>query len=109
MDTLSFGRKTIDGIPAAALYADSAADVSPVEAHATARTFERISFTMETRTVMPRSLNEPVCDVPHCFNLNSPTPYSFANPSDRRSGEFPSPSETMFWACRFGRTTSFFD
>jgi hypothetical protein len=42
IETLSFGRKTIDGIPAAALYAESAADVSPVEAQATARTFERI-------------------------------------------------------------------
>jgi hypothetical protein len=35
----------MDGRPAAAQYADSAADVSPVDAQATARTFEGIWFT----------------------------------------------------------------
>src|SRR5438552_4042009 len=99
----------MDGNPAAAQYADKAADVSPVEAHATARTFERISFTIDTRTVIPKSLNEPVCEVPHCLILSSPTPYSFARPSERISGEFPSPNETMLSSFRFGRTISFLD
>src|SRR5436853_4109072 len=101
MDTLSFGRKTIDGSPAAAQYADKAADVSPVDAHATARIFERISLTIETRTVMPRSLNEPVWDVPHCLILSSPTPYSLAKGSERISGELPSPRETTLCGLRF--------
>src|SRR6185295_18071442 len=95
IETLSLGRKTIDGSPAAAQYAESAADVSPVEAHATARILDRISFTIETRTVIPRSLKDPVCDVPHCLIRSSPTPYSRAKASERISGEFPSPSETM--------------
>ena len=53
----------MEGMPAAAAYAASAADVSPVDAAATARTglpMARICCTADTRTVMPRSLNEPV-------------------------------------------------
>jgi hypothetical protein len=57
---LVLGQKYNGGMPAAAQYADSAADVSPVEAQATARTLDRIWLTIETRTVMPRSLKEPV-------------------------------------------------
>ena len=50
------------------------ADVSPVEAHATARIatpWRIICRTRETRTVIPRSLNEPVWD------------YRRASPTDR--------------------------
>ena len=64
VEILPRGRRTTLGMPAAAQYAESAAEVSPVEAHATARTFApraRISFTAETSTVIPRSLNDPVC------------------------------------------------
>lgn len=35
-EILFFGKNTMDGIPAAAAYADKAADVSPVDAHPTA-------------------------------------------------------------------------
>src|SRR5262245_32665301 len=72
-ETRSFGSSTIDGMPAAAQYAETAADVSPVDAHATARIFDRIWLTIETSTVIPRSLNEPVCDVPHCLMKISST------------------------------------
>ncbi len=73
------GRNTIAGMPAAAAYAESAAEVSPVEAHATAGIdFPRaiISFTIDTSTVMPRSLKEPVCELPHCLIQRSSTPIS---------------------------------
>ena len=75
------GSSTTLGIPAAAQYAESAAEVSPVEAQATARTRvprARISFTAETRTVIPRSLNEPVCVTPHSFTQTSSSPISRA-------------------------------
>ena len=61
--TLSFGRRTTDGMPAVAQYAATAAEVSPVEAHMTALISVPswiICWTAETSTVMPRSLNEPV-------------------------------------------------
>lgn len=38
MEILSAGKKTMEGIPAAAQYAESAADVSPVEAQPTPTT-----------------------------------------------------------------------
>ena len=62
------------GMPAAAQYAASAAEVSPVDAHATARTGAPsaiICLTTETSTVMPRSLNDPVCELPHCLTHRS--------------------------------------
>ncbi len=70
VDILLAGRNTIDGMPAYAQYAARAAEVSPVEAQATASIFfprAIISFTIETSTVMPRSLNEPVWLLPHIF------------------------------------------
>ena len=39
-----------------------------------------ICLTTETSTVMPRSLNDPVCELPHCLTQRSSTP------SSRRSG-----------------------
>ena len=63
VETFPLGRNTIVGIPAAAPYADNAAEVSPVEAQATARIgfpSAIICFTTDTRTVIPRSLNDPV-------------------------------------------------
>jgi hypothetical protein len=53
--------------------------VSPVEAQPTAGIdFPRaiISFTIDTSTVMPRSLKEPVCEFPHCLIQSSETPSS---------------------------------
>src|SRR5687767_2023994 len=76
-DTLFLGSSTIDGIPAAAQYAASAAEVSPVDAHATASIGFPIAIicsTTETSTVMPRSLNDPVCELPQSFTQRSATP-----------------------------------
>ena len=62
---------------AAAQYADSAAEVSPVLAQATARTLRPrriISRTADTSTVIPRSLKNPVWEFPHCFTQRSRSP-----------------------------------
>src|SRR5690606_31456558 len=71
------GRNTTEGIPAAAQYAARAAEVSPVEAQATARIGTpslRMRFTCDTSTVMPRSLNEPVWELPHSLTHKSLRP-----------------------------------
>ena len=63
MEILLRGKSTMDGMPAAAQYVASAAEVSPVEAQATAligAPSEIICLTCETSTVMPKSLNEPL-------------------------------------------------
>src|SRR5687768_221336 len=76
IETLFLGRSTTDGMPAAAQYAPSAAEVSPVDAHATASSDTPsaiICLTTETSTVMPRSLNDPVCELPHCLTHRSST------------------------------------
>ena len=78
-ETRALGRMTIAGIPAAAAYAASAADVSPVDAHATAlmpAPSAIICLTTDTSTVMPRSLNDPVCELPHIFTHRSSSPIS---------------------------------
>jgi hypothetical protein len=79
IETLPLGRNTTAGMSAHAAYAASAAEVSPVEAQATARiSLPRaiISLTIETSTVIPRSLNEPVCEFPHCLIQRSSSPIS---------------------------------
>merc|ERR1719352_2122861 len=85
-------------MPADAQYAESAADVSPVDAHPTAdrllSPFLRMRFTCETSTVMPRSLNDPVCVFPHCFTHRS---------------VMPSNMETMSSSSIPGRIHSFLD
>jgi len=51
-----------------------------VDAQATARMgvpFARMPFTAETSTVIPRSLNDPVCETPHSFTR------TFERPSSR--------------------------
>ena len=76
IDTLFLGKSTTAGMPAAAQYAPSAAEVSPVEAHATASMGTPsaiICLTTETSTVIPRSLNEPVWELPHCLIHRSST------------------------------------
>src|SRR5215467_12501965 len=104
------GNSTIDGIPAAAQYVASAADVSPVEAHATAligAPSEIICFTCETSTVMPRSLNEPLCVFPQSLIQSSSTPISLPNRSAQNRFVPPSYSETMFPSWISGRIHSF--
>src|SRR5207237_7013080 len=93
-----FGSSTTEGMPAAAQYAPSAAEVSPVDAHATASTgtpVAIISFTTETSTVMPRSLNDPVCEMPHCLIHRSSTWSCLPKRSDHNRFELNSYIETM--------------
>ena len=52
-------------------------EVSPVEAQATASMGTPsaiICLTTDTSTVIPRSLNDPVCELPHCLTHRSSTP-----------------------------------
>ena len=110
-EILSAGRNTMLGIPAAAQYALSAADVSPVLAHPTACTasgFIFLSlFTWLTSTVIPRSLNDPVCEFPHCFTHRSVIPSSFPNRSAQNKFEFPSNILTISSSPSCGSTNSF--
>src|SRR5262249_14746133 len=109
--TLPRGRTTIAGMPAAAAYAASAADVSPVDAHPTARTrcpSAIICFTTETSTVIPRSLNDPVCELPHCFTQRSSRPISAPRRDAQKRFVPPSSIETTFSSRIVGATHSFF-
>jgi hypothetical protein len=113
-DILSAGRKTMDGIPAAAQYAERAAEVSPVDAHPTAETAEgsrfRMRFTWETRAVIPRSLKDPVWLFPHCFTHRSCIPsLSFPKRSAQNRFEFPSNMDTTSSLEMPGFTHSFLD
>ena len=68
-----FGKERVFATPSET-DAESAAEVSPVEAHPTAARglpCLRMWFTCETSAVMPRSLNEPVWLLPHCFTQRS--------------------------------------
>lgn len=102
----------MEGMPAAAQYADSAALVSPVEAQPTAEMDPGRSFLMrltwDTSTVMPRSLKLPVWLLPHCFTHRSLMP-SASRP--KRSAQnrllLPSNMETMSASLSSGRTHSF--
>src|SRR5918994_5391505 len=101
---------TIDGISAAAAYAARDADVSPVDAHATARTdlwSATICRTTETSTVMPRSLKDPVCDWPHILIHSSSIPSSRPKRSAHIRLVPPSSIETMFSSRTPGQTHSF--
>src|SRR6476661_11102138 len=101
---------TTDGIPAAAAYAASAAEVSPVDAHATARTpapSATICLTTETRTVIPRSLNDPVWELPHCLTQRSSMPSSRPKRSAQNMLVPPSSIETTFSSRGSGQTHSF--
>src|SRR5918996_297024 len=109
-DTLLRGRNTTVGIPAAAPYAASAAEVSPVEAQATASMGSPsaiICLTTETRTVMPRSLKEPVCELPHCLTQRSSTWICLPYRSAQKRLVLPSKVDTMFSLSTKGTTHSF--
>ena len=109
VEILPAGRMTTARMFAAAAYAASAAEVSPVDAHAIARIglpAATIAWTCETSTVMPRSLNDPECDVPHCLTRRSPSPRSFANRGIGVRCEQPSPNVMTCARGRFGATHS---
>src|SRR5579864_2621214 len=77
VDTSPRGSSTTDRIPATAQYADSAADVSPVDAHTTAWIGEPLTIiclTTLTSTVMPRSLKLPVWLLPQSLIHRSSRP-----------------------------------
>jgi hypothetical protein len=63
------GITTAHGMAARAAYAAAEAEVLPVEAHSTARAPS--SRALDTATVMPRSLNEPVGLAPSTFSQTS--------------------------------------
>ena len=99
------------GMPAAAAYAASDADVSPVDAHATAwiaLPCSIICLTIETSTVIPRSLNDPVCELPHCFTHRSSSPSVRPKRSAQNRFVPPSSMETMLSSRIDGSTHSFF-
>ncbi len=87
MEILPRGSSTIDWMPAAAQYVASAAEVSPVEAHATAligAPSEIICLTCETSTVMPRSLNDPLWVLPQSLIHRSSTPMTLPKRSAQK-------------------------
>ena len=97
MVILPRGSTTIAGMPAAAAYAASDADVSPVDAQPTARICRPLAIicrTIETSTVIPRSLNEPVCELPHSFTQTSSMPMLRPKASARNRLVPPSSIET---------------
>ena len=109
VDTFPRGSSTIAGMPPAAAYAASDADVSPVEAQATARIVPPSSMicrTTDTRTVMPRSLNDPVCELPHSFTHSSSIPSSRPNRSAQSRFVPPSSIETTAVSLISGHTHS---
>src|SRR5437899_6426186 len=81
-------------MPARAAYAAAEADVFPVEAHISAGAPR--SIALETATVIPRSLNDPVGLSPSFLTKTShPRPTRALNFGEKTSGVFPSPSEII--------------
>src|SRR5438445_9639005 len=79
-------------MPARAAYAAADADVFPVEAQINARTPR--SIALETATVIPRSLNDPVGLSPSfLMKTSQPRPTRALNFGENTSGVFPSPRE----------------
>ncbi len=108
-DTFPSGRKTIEFMPAEAQYAARLAEVSPVEAHATALMLAPsaiICFTCETSTVMPRSLNDPVWLLPHSFIQRPARPISLPSRSAQKRFDSPSYIETRLSTSTRGLTHS---
>ncbi len=56
---------------------------------------------------MPRSLNEPVCELPHCLTQRSSSPRDRPKRSAQNRLVPPSSIETMFSSRRSGQTHSF--
>jgi hypothetical protein len=71
----------------------------------------RRRFTWLTSTVMPRSLNEPVWEMPQCFTHRSFIPPRWSRPSRSAQNRFELPSnrETMWSGSISGSTNSFLD
>ena len=85
--------------------------MSPVEAQATAGiSFPswRICLTIETSTVIPRSLKDPVWLLPHCLIQRSSSPQRLPSCSAQKRLLPPSQVETMLRSSTSGQTNSFF-
>src|SRR5947208_2329005 len=91
---LPSGMNTMDRSPARAAYAAIAADVLPVEAHATH--WNPRSTATDSAAVMPVSLKEPVGFMPWCLANSQPTPAISAQRGRSYSGVLPSQSVTTF-------------
>ena len=65
-----------------------------------------ICLTIDTRTVMPRSLNDPECEVPHCLTRTSPRPSACAKRGTGVRCVPPSSIDTMCSRARPGATHS---
>ena len=66
-----------------------------------------ICLTTETSTVMPRSLNDPVCELPHSFTQRSSRPSSRPKRSAQKRFVPPSSIDTTFSSRISGQTHSF--
>src|SRR5213076_1704241 len=86
------GTITTHEMPARAAYAAAEAEVFPVDAQMSALVPH--SIALDTATVIPRSLNEPVGLTPSFLTKTSqPRPMRSLNRGEYISGVFPSPSE----------------
>ncbi len=94
--TFPEGRSTMQPSPALAAYAANAAEVLPVEAHPT--TLHPSSTALETPTVMPLSLKEPVGFVPSYLTYKRSIPRSRAKARQSYKGVPPSSNVTAFLA-----------
>src|SRR4029078_5121150 len=89
----------------------SAAEVSPVDAQTTARICLPVAIicrTIDTSTVIPRSLDDPVGELPHSFTHTSSTPMPRPKASARKRLVPPSSIETTLLSSISGQTHSFF-
>src|SRR5258706_14605935 len=66
-----------------------------------------MSFTIDTSTVMPRSLNEPVWLLPHCLIQSSSSPSWRPYPFAQNRFVLPSYIDTTCSLSTFGSTHSF--
>src|SRR4051812_7692231 len=111
VETFPEGSSTATGRPAAAPYAASDAEVSPVDAQAIALTLRPCATawrTTLTSTVIPRSLKEPVWLLPHILTQSSSQPSCRPYRSAQKRLVPPSSAETMSSSDTLGATHSRF-
>src|SRR5712671_5961980 len=110
VETWPLGNSTTERMPATAQYAARLADVSPVDAHATAwmgLPCAIICLTTLTSTVMPRSLKLPVWLLPHSLIHRSSMPIDLPYRLAQNRLVPPSSRLTMLSSSSCGATHSF--
>src|SRR5919201_3282465 len=110
VETPPRGNSTTERMPATAQYAARLADVSPVDAHATAcmgLPCAIICLTTLTSTVMPRSLKLPVWLLPHSLIHKSSRPKDCPYRSAQNRLVPPSSRLTTLLSSSCGATHSF--